>query len=262
MADFTQNVFDSPDWGSSLPPPAVMRTVARQEQPTRAPIPAYRSPVLPMDDAPDFPNLPTRDPNELLKTGLAMRAASEARGKAADEEDRQSELDKMLEALRAVPIPHDAPAQDEYDYAPDTGGYFGKTRGAESGGNDSAVNAVSGAAGRYQFLPSTWEGLAKEAPELGLTAEGIKDPAQQERAMHYFTEKNRRQLSQVLGRNPTGGELYSAHMFGGAGGSHLVANQDAPLESLFPKVVFDQNPFLKSYQTGRQLLADFNRRFA
>lgn len=227
-------------------------------------MPSFRSPQTPIgEDDPSLYFQPQRDPDELLKMGMQSQKAVSSRNKIADDEEMQTEIDRMLDALREVPLPDDAlPAVQSYAPVSDAGGYFAKTRGAESGGNDAAVNGVSGATGRYQFMPSTWGTLAKEAPHLGLTPEGIKDPAQQERAMQYYTGKSANVLKQVLGRAPTGGELYALHMFGQNGGASLVANQDAPLQALFPKIVFDQNPFLKNYTTGRQLLADFNRRFA
>lgn len=103
------------------------------------------------------------------------------------------------------------------------GDYFARLRQIESGGNDRAVNQASGAAGRYQFIPST----AK--------AYGITDPfdvAQQETAVRRLTDANRAALTKALGRAPTDGELYLAHQQGAGGAIKLLGNPDAVASSL------------------------------
>jgi hypothetical protein len=64
-----------------------------------------------------------------------------------------------------------------------------------------------------------------------------------------------------VGRAPTGGELYAAHLLGHAGGPHLVANRDAPLTATISKAAMDANPWLYKFQTGNDLLAYLDRRF-
>jgi len=62
----------------------------------------------------------------------------------------------------------------------------------ESGGSYTAVNSKSGAFGRYQFLPSTWDEVSKK---LGLSD---KSPVSQDKAAWYYASQK---YSQVTGRD-------------------------------------------------------------
>jgi resuscitation-promoting factor RpfC len=53
----------------------------------------------------------------------------------------------------------EAPAPSAASYSAAPGSFQDCVIQAESGGNPSAVNPVSGAGGLYQFLPSTWQAL-------------------------------------------------------------------------------------------------------
>ncbi|MBE7199230.1 MAG: hypothetical protein INR70_15720 [Parafilimonas terrae] len=111
------------------------------------------------------------------------------------------------------------------------GDYLRTVSGIESGGDDAAKNPNSTATGRYQFTQDTWNGLARERPDLGLTPNGRTDPDQQERAMQAFTAKNADILSKA-GIPLTPGHLYLSHFLGPAGGPRFitgaVSNPDAP----------------------------------
>lgn len=122
--------------------------------------------------------------------------------------------------------------------------YFANARKAESGGNDAAKNPNSSALGRYQFLDSTWRGLMEQYPELGLTADGRTDPAQQERAMARFTQDNARTLASAgLPVNP--GTLYAAHFLGAGGASNVLGQDPSSLLSAYvPADVIAANPHL------------------
>lgn len=129
-------------------------------------------------------------------------------------------------------------------------GYLASARAAESGGNDAARNPNSTATGRYQFLESTWNGLAQQYPNLGLTPDGRTDPAQQERAMAQFTQDNARALSgSGVPVNP--GTLYAAH-FLGAGGAQkaLTADPSTPMSALVDPGVIQSNPHLQGMTAG------------
>jgi hypothetical protein len=99
--------------------------------------------------------------------------------------------------------------------AGDRDGYYARLAQIESGGKDNAFNKDSGAAGRYQFIPST-------AKQYGLA--NPYDREQSEIAVRKFTEDNRRYMRKALGREPTAGEMYLAHQQGAGGAARLLAN--------------------------------------
>jgi hypothetical protein len=96
-------------------------------------------------------------------------------------------------------------------------GFMTRMAQIESGGNPDAYNA-SGAAGLYQFVPSTARGYGLANPY---------DPAASAQAASRLTLDNAAALSRALGREPTQGELYLAHQQGASGASKLLANPDA-----------------------------------
>lgn len=130
--------------------------------------------------------------------------------------------------------------------------YYASIRAAESGGNDAARNPNSTATGRYQFIQSTWDGLRAKHPELGLTADGRLDPAQQERAIRAFTEDNAKTLIRA-GVAVTNGTLYAAHFLGaGTAAKVLRAGMGEPIASLVGSGVMAANKFLQG-----KTVADF-----
>lgn len=131
--------------------------------------------------------------------------------------------------------------------------YLASTRSSESGGNDRAKNPKSTATGRYQFLGSTWNGLAKKYPQLGLTPDGRYDPEQQERAMMRFTYDNANSLDRA-GIPITNGTLYAAHFLGDGGARKVLrANPNTPVAQLVGGDVISANPFLRG-----MTVADFS----
>lgn len=129
--------------------------------------------------------------------------------------------------------------------------YFASTRRSESGGNDAAANPNSSALGRYQFIDSTWSDLMKRHPELGLTADGRTDPAQQEKAIRAFTMDNANTLKgSGIAVNP--GSLYAAHFLGPAGASKVLSGAyDSPVSSYVDPQVIEANPFLSGMTVGQ-----------
>lgn len=115
------------------------------------------------------------------------------------------------------------------------GDYLNTIRAKESGGNDLAKNPNSTATGRYQFTTGTWNALARQHPELGLTPNGRTDPAQQEKAIRVFTDQNAKALTAAgIPINPQ--NLYGAHFLGTGGARQFIPgainNPDAPAASL------------------------------
>ena len=97
-------------------------------------------------------------------------------------------------------------------------GYLSQTAQIESGMDPNAKNPNSSAEGLFQFIDAT-------ASNYGLKDK--RDPAAATDAAARLARDNAAQLRNVLGREPTAGELYLAHQQGGAGASRLLSNPDA-----------------------------------
>ena len=102
----------------------------------------------------------------------------------------------------------------------------------ESGLNPNAHNAASGAAGAFQFVPST-------ARQYGL--DNPYDPVASADAAARLLRDNQSYLTKALGRDPTGGELYLAHQQGAGGAAKLLSNPDAPAASIVGPLAVQQN---------------------
>jgi len=188
-----------------------------------------------------------------------------------DKQKAKSLLEQLLELKnQRTPMNSDGtfkPATNAEEKLPrdfasaDVDAYTRRAASFESGDNPYAVNKGSGATGTYQFLPSTWRWIAKEAPELGLTETGITDAVQQAKAMRYYTNKSQRILEPILGRKPTGGELYLLHLLGHSGGPAVLSDLDAPITKTISEGAYKGNPFLRQYTTGRDLIAGLNSTF-
>jgi len=97
-------------------------------------------------------------------------------------------------------------------------GYLNKLAMIESGGNPSAQNSSSSAGGLFQQIDSN-------ADAYGVVDR--LDPVQSTEGAVAFAVDNMAYLTKVLGRTPTGGELYLAHQQGPGGAAKLLANPDA-----------------------------------
>ncbi len=139
-----------------------------------------------------------------------------------------------------------------------------KTAQRESALDPNAKASTSSATGLFQFIEQTWLGMVKDQGArhgLGAYADIIKDsdggrlnvadPKLKQDILDLrrdpklaavmagaFTQKNREALSGTIGREPTPGELYMAHVLGARGATDLVkANANAPqgaASDLFP----------------------------
>ena len=295
MMEFGANFFDAAPETWADVPIAQMRALARQQAasgPTVAegfPEPSQRANMgTPQVYAPppvaapiDAPQMEMQDPEWLSILKGASKIFSPKKKDPRDE--KIDELEKLIRAAKGtwmdsapdgaltevsgatarprVYSPMDAPDTGEIDTRDLPEGYFARNRQFESGGNSKARNPITGASGSYQFLPSTWRGLMKEAPHLGLTEEGILDDKQQDAAMRYYTGKSAAILRPLLGRAPTGGELYLAHLLGHSGGPAVIRGADRPLSEIVDSRAIEANPWLKNYVTGQDLIEALNRRF-
>jgi hypothetical protein len=130
--------------------------------------------------------------------------------------------------------------------------YLRSIRSAESGGNDRAKNPRSTATGRYQFLSSTWKGLANKYPGLGLTDR--YDGDQQEKAIRQFTYDNAKYLERK-GIPINNGSLYAAHFLGADGAKSVYrASPDESISNVVGSDVIKANPFLQGMS-----VADFEK---
>ena len=183
-------------------------------------------------------------------------AEAEARPDGVSGADWQSGIDAAEADLRMGREP--GPAPDVMRAAaPDASmgrviddGYYAAIRSAESGGNDAARNPRSTATGRYQFTQGTWNDLRRQHPDLGLTADGRLDPAQQEIAIRAFTEANAAGLREA-GVPVTRGNLYAAHFLGlGDARRVLRAGADVRMTDLLSPAVIEANPFLRAMRVS------------
>ena len=293
--EFGTNFFDAAPETWADVPIAQMRALARQQAASGPmvapdfPEPSQRSNMggtqqsyapPPMAAPLDMPELEAQEPewlSALKTTGKALAPKKkDPRDARIDELERliRSAKGDWLDSAPEGPLTEIGPAGRPRVYspteAPDTGemdtrdvpeGYFARNRQFESGGDSRARNPITGASGNYQFLPTTWRGLMKEAPHLGLTEYGIFDDKQQDAAMKYYTGKSTSILKPLLGRAPTGGELYLSHLLGHAGGPAVIRGIDRPLSETVDPRAIAANPWLKNYATGQDLIADLNRKF-
>lgn len=136
----------------------------------------------------------------------------------------------------------------------------------ESGGDDNAYNARTGALGKHQFLASTWLGLVRQYKPTwadGLTQAQIldkrRDGAVSDQMVALYDRDSTRQLTSA-GYAATPGNLYLAHHFGATGAAKILGAPDAtPMRSLVSARAYRDNPHLHG-KTKAQVLAEFARR--
>jgi hypothetical protein len=136
--------------------------------------------------------------------------------------------------------------------------YLLATAQRESSLNPTAKAGTSTATGLFQFIEQTWLGVMKNAGgKLGLStyadaitarSDGtysVSDPATRQAILDLrrdpkvsatmagaLTQRNREALGSALGREPTAGDLYAAHVLGARGATTLIASaQGSPARS-------------------------------
>lgn len=239
---------------SNLPQARLLEIPQARNAPQQMPMPseAPRAPAMPEAGPTDFQTIVSGIGN-LLKQSRDDIDKKEREKTAKD-------FAAQLAALRASQTQTQAKPDQASGQPADLNTYEKALSKFESGDNPNAQNS-SGATGLYQFMPATWGWIMKEAPDLGLTEEGIKDPAQQTKAMRYYTRKSAQILEPILGRKPTGGELYLLHLLGHSGGPNVLSAIDKPITETISSGAYRSNPFLKQYTTGRDLIAGLNKTF-
>lgn len=132
-----------------------------------------------------------------------------------------------------------------------------ETARRESALNPNARASTSSASGLFQFIESTWFDMVRrhgEAHGLGAQANALRtganaetrrqilalrsDPEISARMAGELARENAMTLGARLGRAPTAGELYAAHVMGPSGALRLIeaAQQNVPnAASIFPR---------------------------
>ncbi|MCJ2069043.1 lytic transglycosylase domain-containing protein [Methylobacterium sp. J-030] len=131
--------------------------------------------------------------------------------------------------------------------------YLLATARRESALDPAAKAGTSSATGLFQFIEQTWLGVMKNAgPRLGLQTEAdaitrqadgsyvVADAGQRQAILDLrrdpkvsatlagaLTQQNAEALSGTLGREPTAGDLYVAHVLGAKGAAALIATARA-----------------------------------
>jgi hypothetical protein len=274
-----------------LPPPSVMRGAAVPSSnfiPAIRPAP-QRQPARVMPEPPPL-KLDYVKPYEMGKPDNSITeglAGIAKQFEPKEDKDRLGELEKQLrEALKpqaaatpptvgskAAPVldPTQAP-EGSMEVSPDgvPTGYFSNTRRGESGNVKGIINPHSGAAGLYQFAPSTVEGIRKANPALGITDDWRTSDADQDKLMRAYTKMSVDILRPQLKRDPTGGELYMTHLLGHEGGPRVLGRLDKPIMDITTPGERQWNPIIaghyegKNYvehKTGQDLLNYFNKNF-
>jgi hypothetical protein len=104
--------------------------------------------------------------------------------------------------------------------------YYAKTASIESSNDPAATNGSH--KGLFQFGPAEWAQYGGGG--------NIFDPEAQRAAIQSYTADHNKQLTTMLGRPPTSGELYLAHQQGVGGAAELILNPDATPSSISPQL--------------------------
>lgn len=133
---------------------------------------------------------------------------------------------------------------------------FLQGRGAyESKTNYGEVNQTTGALGKYQIMPSTYDQLRKIDPTLPeSTSEFLKNPKAQEKAADLLDKSNVKDIKNA-GYRPTQANKDLWWFFGSSDAKKVKdaaeENPNTPIESIgLNKSIIDQNPQLKGKTVG------------
>jgi hypothetical protein len=143
--------------------------------------------------------------------------------------------------------------------------YLTATAQRESAFDPAAKAGTSSAAGLYQFIESTWlSTFSKHASDLGLEKEaGLSrdkvlelryDPGVSALLAGALAADNADVLRQRLGRAPTDGELYAAHVLGAGGAAKLIAatqaEPDRSAAEMFPAAAKANHGLFYDHKNG------------
>ena len=203
---------DNADVPTPQPRPAGLGAATAAPAPTDTPAPATSSPI---------PNLPPPVPQVANPGAAAFTGPNDS---LVTTSAAPADGSNGLGAINAA----SPPSQDPM------GGYNSRVAMIESSGGKASPNI-------FQFQPGTWSNVMRTHPDLGLTSNGVNDPAQQQKAMGALTTDNTASLTKSLGRAPTPDELYLAHQQGAGGAAGLLANPNARAGDIVGDAAVRQN---------------------
>jgi hypothetical protein len=123
---------------------------------------------------------------------------------------------------------------DDYGVTPDEAVKIGKFESNLDPTASPNKNNPNAAYGVFQTIPGTFA-------DNNVTGGDIKDPDAQIAAGLSYIGKSKKDFQATFGRDPTLDELYSMHLFGGAGGKALLAaDDDTPIADVVAS--YDKNP--------------------
>ncbi|MCJ2016861.1 hypothetical protein MKK84_05365 [Methylobacterium sp. E-065] len=216
-------------------------------------------------------------------TGIGLLKLSEERRKQQLTADADTDFMRGIGGSFGVGGPVGAPGGGPspsggvpsfLDLSGPSGSYQANLFKRESNNNPNAQAGTSSARGLGQFTTGTWNRVAKQNPDLGLTpvgpgTDGRTDPQQMIRATQALTSENEG-LLQSAGLPVTDATRYALHFLGGGGGRRLVAgamrNPDTPANMLASPdaVAANRTIFFNrdgSPKSAGQVLGDFSRSF-
>lgn len=111
--------------------------------------------------------------------------------------------------------------------------YLATVANVESGFKSNATPSAGSARGMYQFMPETWNNLAKKYKKqdylIGSGVDPREDNKKSIEMMKLLSSDNQRDLTKRLGRPITDVELYMAHFLGPSGAESIIkANSASP----------------------------------
>jgi len=108
----------------------------------------------------------------------------------------------------------------------------------ESNGNPSAKAKTSSASGMFQFTEGTWKQITKEMGK-NYSLKDRFDPKKATEVAAYFSNKQKNQLENNIGRSANSTDLYMSHFLGVAGASKFLntmsKNPNKIAASLYPE---------------------------
>ncbi|MBX5001890.1 hypothetical protein HJB72_28620 [Rhizobium lentis] len=173
---------------------------------------------------------------------------------------------KTLQGFRSSDNPQQTAMAEAAIGSANGGNVVDKIIGVESGGNASAQNPNSSAAGLGQFINSTWLSMVRKyRPDVaaGKSAQELlalkTDPSLGREMTARYTEENS-QFLRNQGIQPTDGNVYLAHFLGPRGAAQVLkANPNASVASIIGQDAVDANSFLQG-KTVADLIAWSDRK--